>query len=88
MTSTANMFGAHACQVFEGCKETLALPLLGVPLGVKDNLCTEGVSTTAGSRILEGYLPSYDARAVSKLKHAGGIVVCISAKMKPGCLFA
>lgn len=62
-------------QVSQGCKETLALPLLGVPLGVKDNLCTAGVQTTAGSRILEGYLPSYDARAVSKLKQAGGIVV-------------
>lgn len=62
-------------KVSEGCKETLALPLLGVPLGVKDNLCTAGVSTTAGSRILEGYLPSYDAQAVSKLKEAGGIVL-------------
>lgn len=62
-------------QVAEGCKETLALPLLGVPLGVKDNLCTRGVPTTAASRILEGYLPSYDAAVVSKLKQAGGVVV-------------
>ncbi|CAB1117681.1 unnamed protein product [Ectocarpus sp. CCAP 1310/34] len=62
-------------KVAEGCKETLALPLLGVPLGVKDNLCTAGVPTTAASRILEGYRPSYDASAVSKLKLAGGIAL-------------
>lgn len=62
-------------QVAQGCKETLALPLLGVPVGVKDNLCTKGVPTTAASRILEGYLPSYDAAVVSKLKEAGAIVV-------------
>lgn len=42
---------------------------------MKDNLCTEGVPTTAASRILEGYRPSYDATVVSKLKQAGGIVV-------------
>ncbi|CAM9504164.1 unnamed protein product [Pylaiella littoralis] len=62
-------------KVAEGCKDTLALPLLGVPLGVKDNLCTAGVPTTAASRILEGYRPSYDASVVSKLKQAGGIVL-------------
>eukprot|EP00904_Undaria_pinnatifida_P007435 jgi/Undpi1/3821/HiC_scaffold_16.g07190.m1 len=62
-------------KVAKGCKETLALPLLGVPLGVKDNLCTRGVPTTAASRILEGYLPSYDAAVVSKLKQAGGVVL-------------
>ena len=65
----------HYDQIKEGCKETLALPLVGVPLGVKDNLCTKGVPTTAASRILEGYRPSYDATVVSKLKQAGGIVV-------------
>ncbi|CAM9912328.1 unnamed protein product [Discosporangium mesarthrocarpum] len=62
-------------KVSEGCKETMALPLLGVPFGVKDNLCTKGVPTTAASRILEGYLPSYDATAVAKLRKAGGIVL-------------
>ncbi|CAN0236950.1 unnamed protein product [Ascophyllum nodosum] len=62
-------------KIKEGCKETLALPLVGVPLGVKDNLCTKGVPTTAASRILEGYRPSYDATVVSKLKQAGGIVL-------------
>lgn len=49
-------------------------------MAVKDNLCTKGVPTTAASRILEGYLPSYDASVVSKLKHAGAILVRIVAE--------
>jgi aspartyl-tRNA(Asn)/glutamyl-tRNA(Gln) amidotransferase subunit A len=52
----------------EGC-------LLGVPLAIKDVLCTEGIPTTAGSRILEGFVPPYDATAVRRLKEAGAIIV-------------
>lgn len=40
------------------------LPLAGVPIGIKDNLCTRGVRTTCASRILEGYIPPYDAHVV------------------------
>lgn len=50
-------------------------PLAGVPIAVKDNICTAGIPTTAGSRILEGYLPPYDATAVERVLAAGGIVV-------------
>ncbi len=50
-------------------------PLLGVPLAVKDVLCTEGVQTTAGSRILEGFIPPYTATAVQKLFDAGAIML-------------
>jgi aspartyl-tRNA(Asn)/glutamyl-tRNA(Gln) amidotransferase subunit A len=46
-------------------------PLGGVPLAVKDLFCTEGVPTTAGSRILEGHKPLYTATAVRKLAEAG-----------------
>jgi aspartyl-tRNA(Asn)/glutamyl-tRNA(Gln) amidotransferase subunit A len=46
-------------------------PLRGVPVAVKDLFCTEGVPTTAGSRILEGYVPPYTATAVSRLTDAG-----------------
>jgi aspartyl-tRNA(Asn)/glutamyl-tRNA(Gln) amidotransferase subunit A len=46
-------------------------PLAGLPIAVKDIFCTEGVPTTAGSRILEGYLPPYTATAVEKLEQAG-----------------
>jgi aspartyl-tRNA(Asn)/glutamyl-tRNA(Gln) amidotransferase subunit A len=46
-------------------------PLTGVPIAVKDNLTTTDAVTTAGSRILEGYLPPYDATVVKKLRAAG-----------------
>jgi aspartyl-tRNA(Asn)/glutamyl-tRNA(Gln) amidotransferase subunit A len=50
-------------------------PLAGVPLAVKDLFCTEGVPTTAGSRILEGHLPLYTATAVRKLTAAGAAMI-------------
>lgn len=50
-------------------------PLTGVPLALKDNLNTKGLPTTAGSRILETYLPPYDATAVLKLKSAGAVIL-------------
>jgi aspartyl-tRNA(Asn)/glutamyl-tRNA(Gln) amidotransferase subunit A len=51
------------------------LPLLGVPIGLKDNLCTRGLTTTAGSRILERYAPPYDATVVRRLVTAGAVIV-------------
>ena len=50
-------------------------PLAGVPVALKDNLCTRGVRTTASSRMLEHYVPPYDATVVSRLDAAGAIVV-------------
>jgi len=50
-------------------------PLHGVPIALKDNLCTRGVRTTASSRILERYVPPYSATVVERLEAAGGIVV-------------
>ena len=52
-----------------------ALPLAGVPVAIKDNLCTAGLKTTAGSRMLESFVPPYDATAVRRLEDAGAIVV-------------
>jgi len=49
--------------------------LAGVPVAVKDIFCTEGVATTAGSRILEGYEPPYTSTAVRKLSDAGASVL-------------
>ena len=46
-------------------------PLRGAPLAVKDIFCTEGIETTAGSRILEGYRPPYTSTAVSRLSESG-----------------
>jgi aspartyl-tRNA(Asn)/glutamyl-tRNA(Gln) amidotransferase subunit A len=49
--------------------------LCGTPIAVKDIFCTEGVPTTAGSRILEGYVPPYTATAVSRLQGAGSTML-------------
>ena len=50
-------------------------PLLGVPVAVKDIICTRGVETTAGSKILKGFVPPYDAFVVSRLKEAGAVLI-------------
>jgi aspartyl-tRNA(Asn)/glutamyl-tRNA(Gln) amidotransferase subunit A len=49
--------------------------LAGVPVGIKDVLTTRGVVTTAGSKILEGYRPPYDATVVARLEAAGAVVL-------------
>jgi aspartyl-tRNA(Asn)/glutamyl-tRNA(Gln) amidotransferase subunit A len=50
-------------------------PLAGVPIALKDNLCTIGTATTCSSRILEGWMPPYDATVVARLAAAGAIAV-------------
>jgi len=50
-------------------------PMAGVPVALKDNLCTEGIDTTCSSRILEGWKPPYDATVVERLRDAGAVFV-------------
>lgn len=50
-------------------------PLAGVPVAIKDNLCTRGVPTTCSSRILDGWVPPYDATVVTRLADAGAVMV-------------
>ena len=49
--------------------------LLGVAISVKDNICVKGVETTAGSRILKGYMPLFNATVIEKVIEQGGIII-------------
>ncbi|HWU42674.1 MAG TPA: amidase, partial [Bdellovibrio sp.] len=50
-------------------------PLAGVPFGIKEMLCTKGLTTTAGSKILQNFVPPYDATVVARLKKSGVVVM-------------
>ena len=60
----------------EGLKDISAdAPLYGMPVVLKDNISTCGIRTTASSRILDNYVPVYDAAIVEKLKAAGAVII-------------
>src|ERR1700727_11383 len=50
-------------------------PLGGVPVGIKDVMSTRGVRTTAGSKVLEHYIPPYDCTAVARMEAAGAVIL-------------
>ena len=51
------------------------LPLFGVPVALKDNMCTREMATSAGSRILDRYVPPYDAAVTERLEAAGAVII-------------
>lgn len=53
----------------------IAGPLAGVPVAIKDNMCTEGMLTTCSSKILENFYPAYSAEAVLNLEKAGAVII-------------
>lgn len=67
---------AQADRIDEMCARGEGLPVLaGVPIAIKDVISTRGIRTTCASRILENYVPSYDATAVARLENAGAVIL-------------
>jgi aspartyl-tRNA(Asn)/glutamyl-tRNA(Gln) amidotransferase subunit A len=73
----AERMAARAARLLAEAPET-AGPLCGVPFVYKDVLCLEGVETTAGSKILTGFVPPYTATALQRLLDAGAVPVAVT----------
>jgi aspartyl-tRNA(Asn)/glutamyl-tRNA(Gln) amidotransferase subunit A len=65
---------ARADEVDRAVKEH-PLPLAGIPITIKDNICTRHLRTTCGSKILENYIPPYNATVIDRLEQGGAIVI-------------
>jgi len=75
ITVTADLAMEQARQAAARWEKGDGGPLTGIPLVIKDLICTQGVPTTCGSRILQNYVPTYDATVTAKLKAAGAVLV-------------
>jgi aspartyl-tRNA(Asn)/glutamyl-tRNA(Gln) amidotransferase subunit A len=65
----------QAAQADERIKSDDSTPLTGVPVTIKDNMCTRGVATTCSSKMLENFIPPYDATVVERLNQEGMVMV-------------
>jgi len=72
---TADQALIQAAQADERIKGDDSTPLTGVPVTIKDNMCTRGVTTTCSSKMLENFIPPYDATVVERLSHEGMVMV-------------
>lgn len=74
ITVTADEAKSAAAKAQEIIDKGEAAPLTGIPMAIKDNICTDGVKTTCASKMLEDFVPPYNATVMEKL-NAGGIVM-------------
>lgn len=74
VTAEEALRAARSVDARRGAGEDLPL-LAGIPMALKDNLCTRGVRTTCASRMLADFVPTYDATAVSRLSAAGAVML-------------
>ncbi len=72
---TPDLARAQAAEADKRIQAGDAPDLCGIPLGIKDLFCTEGVPSQAGSRILEGFLPQYESTVTRNLRAAGGVML-------------
>lgn len=74
VTAEQALAQAKAVDARVAAGEEIAL-LAGIPLGIKDNLCTQGIRTTCASRVLENFVPPYESTVTQRLKQAGAIML-------------
>lgn len=75
MTLTRDLAYEQAEKADSVIKSGKAGYLTGIPIAIKDNICTRGISTTCSSKILENFVPPYDATVITRLKDAGAVFV-------------
>ena len=76
ITFDKDAFLNEAMRVQAGIEDgSITGALAGVPVAVKDNICTDGVRTTAASKILENFIPAYSAETVTRLRDAGAVII-------------
>ena len=75
ITQTAELAIEQAKEADAKYEAGAATPLTGIPVGVKDLIVTKGVRTTAGSKILENFVPPYDSHVYEQLRRAGAVMV-------------
>ena len=75
VTLTDELALKQARRADELLSEGKSNPLTGIPVIIKDNMCTRGITTTCSSKMLENFVPPYDATVVEKLNGCGAVVV-------------